>query len=134
MTWYQCIHMCVDAKLLQACPSLCDPMDCSPPGHQAPLSMGFSRQEYWSGLPCPPPGNLPHPGTEPTSPVSSALQVDSLPTLPPWKPLKESSGEYKICIQITIIRADKRNHKLPYGQISVLRHCQRKETVLRRRG
>ena len=34
---------------------------------QAPLSMGFSRQEYWSGLPCPPPGNLPHPGTEPAS-------------------------------------------------------------------
>ena len=32
MTWYQCTHMCVDAKLLQACPSLCDPMDCTPPG------------------------------------------------------------------------------------------------------
>jgi len=32
---------------------------------QAPLSMGFFRQEYWSGLPCPPPGDLPHPGTEP---------------------------------------------------------------------
>ena len=47
--------------------------------HQAPLSMGFSTQEYWSGLPCPPPGDLLHPGTEPTSPVSPALQVDSLP-------------------------------------------------------
>ena len=35
--------------------------------HQAPLSMGFSRQEYWSGLPCPPPGNLPNPGLEPSS-------------------------------------------------------------------
>ena len=34
--------------------------------HQAPLSMGLSRQEYWSGLPCPPPGDLPNPGTEPT--------------------------------------------------------------------
>ena len=34
---------------------------------QAPLSMGFSRQEYWSGLPCPPPGDLPVPGIEPTS-------------------------------------------------------------------
>ena len=41
--------------------------------------MGFSRQEYWSGLPCPPPGHLPDPGIEPTSPVSPALQVDSLP-------------------------------------------------------
>jgi hypothetical protein len=47
--------------------------------HQAPLSMGFSRQEYWSGLPFPPPGDLPNPGTEPTSPVCPALQVDSSP-------------------------------------------------------
>ena len=41
--------------------------------HQAPLSMGFSRQEYWSGLPCPPPGDLPDPGTESTSLMSPAL-------------------------------------------------------------
>ena len=46
--------------------------------HQAPLSMGFSMQEYWNGLPFPPPGDLPIPGTEPTSPVSPALQADSL--------------------------------------------------------
>ena len=39
--------------------------------HQVPLSMGFSRQEYWSGLPCPPPGDLPNPGMEPTSPEIS---------------------------------------------------------------
>ena len=44
---------------------------------QAPLSMGFSRQEYWSGLSFPSPGDLPDPGTEPRSP---ALQADSLPT------------------------------------------------------
>ena len=44
---------------------------------QAPLSMGFSRQEYWSGLPCPPPGDLPNPGIEPGS---SALQANSLPS------------------------------------------------------
>ena len=43
--------------------------------HQAPLSMGFSRQEYWSGLPCPYPGNLPDPGIKPRSPT---LQADSL--------------------------------------------------------
>ena len=42
---------------------------------QAPLSMGFSKQEYWSGLPCPPPGSLPDPGTEPESPASPALQA-----------------------------------------------------------
>ena len=40
--------------------------------------MGFSMQEYWSGLPCPPPGDLSHPGIKPTSPAASALQVDSL--------------------------------------------------------
>ena len=47
--------------------------------HQAPLPMGFSRQEYWSGLPFPSPGDLPDPGIEPRSP---ALQADSLPTEP----------------------------------------------------
>ena len=50
--------------------------------YQAPLSMGFSSQEYWSGLPCPPPGDLPSPGIEPRSP---ALQVDSLLSKPPGK-------------------------------------------------
>ena len=49
---------------------------------QDPLSKKFSRQEYWSGLPFPPPGDLPDPGTEPTSPVSSALQAGSLPLEP----------------------------------------------------
>ena len=46
---------------------------------QAPLFMRFSRQEYWTGLPCPSPGDLLDPGIEPASPVSSASQVDSLP-------------------------------------------------------
>ena len=48
--------------------------------HQALLSMGFSRQEYWSGLPVPSPGYLPNPGIEPETP---ALQADSLPSAPP---------------------------------------------------
>ena len=47
---------------------------------QAPLSMGFSRQEYWSGLPCPPPGDHLHPGIKPRSPT---LQADSSPSEPP---------------------------------------------------
>ena len=47
--------------------------------HQAPLLMWRSRQEYWSGLPFPSPGDLPNPGIEPASLMSSALQVDSLP-------------------------------------------------------
>ena len=50
--------------------------------HEAPLSMGFSRQEYWSGLPFPPPGDLPDPGIEPVFPAS---QADSLPTKLLWK-------------------------------------------------
>ena len=50
---------------------------------QAPLSMEFSRQEYWSGLPCPPPGDLPDPGIEPKS---SAWQAISTPSEPPGKP------------------------------------------------
>ena len=47
--------------------------------HQAPLSMGFSRQEYWSGLLCLPPEDLPDPGIKPVSPVSPEMQADSLP-------------------------------------------------------
>ena len=49
--------------------------------HQAPVSMGSSRQEYWSGLPFPSPGDLPDPGIEPRSP---ALQADALTSDPPW--------------------------------------------------
>ena len=47
--------------------------------HQAPLCIQFSKQKYWSGLPFPPPRNLPSPRIEPGSPASPALQVDSLP-------------------------------------------------------
>ena len=60
-------------KVAQSCPTICNPMDCSAP--QAPLSMEFSRQEYWSGLPFLSPGDLPDPRMEPRSP---ALQADSL--------------------------------------------------------
>ena len=72
----------VPAKSLQSCPTLCNPMDCSLP---APLSMGFSRQEYWSGLPCPPPGDLPDSEIKPVSPGSLALAGEFLATEPPGK-------------------------------------------------
>ena len=52
--------------------------------HQAPPSMGFSRQEHWSGLPFPSPGDLPHPGIEPRSPT---LEEDALTSEPPGKPI-----------------------------------------------
>ena len=53
---------------------------------QAPLSMGFLRQEYWSGLPFPPPRDLPNPGIEPASPTSPALAGGFFTTEPPGKP------------------------------------------------
>ena len=54
---------------------------------QSPLSIEFSRQEYWSGLPCSPPGDLPDPGIEPMSPASPALAGGFLTTAPPGKNL-----------------------------------------------
>ena len=69
-------HACMHAKLLQLCLTLCDPMDCSPPGSSV---HEFFRQECWSGLPCPSLEDLPNPGIEPMSPVAPALQVYSLP-------------------------------------------------------
>ena len=61
------------SSVAQLSPTLCDPTDWA---HQAPLSVGFSRQEHWSGLLCPPPGDPPDLGIEPVSPASPALQTD----------------------------------------------------------
>ena len=66
--------------------ALCSPMNCT---YQAPLSMEFSRQEYWSALPFPSPGDLPNPGIESRSP---ALQTDSLPSEPSGKPMNTEVG------------------------------------------
>ena len=66
--------MCVPAQLP---PILCNPMDCI--ACQAPLSMEFSRKEYWRELPFSPSGDLLNPRIKPTSPVSPVLQTDSLP-------------------------------------------------------
>ena len=60
--------VCVCVLVAQLCPTPCDPMVC-----QAPLSMGFSRQEHWSGLPFPSPGDLPDSGIKPESPAPPAL-------------------------------------------------------------
>ena len=67
-------------KVTQSFPILCDPIDYI--ARQAPLSMEFSRQEYWSGLPFPSPGDLPDTGIEPRSPT---LQADSLSFEPAGK-------------------------------------------------
>ena len=71
------------AKSLKSCPTLCDPIDIA---HWVCLSMRFSRQEYWSGLPCPPSGDLPNLGVEPTSPSLLYWQAGSLLLEPPGKP------------------------------------------------
>ena len=73
-----------ESEVAQSCPTLCDPWMVA---YQAPLSIAFSRQEYWSGLPFPSPGDLPNPGIEPGSP---ALQADALPSEPPGKSLRAS--------------------------------------------
>ena len=70
-------HMKVKVKLLSCVQLFVTPWTVA---YQAPLSMGFSRQVYWSGLPFPSPGDLPNPGIEPRSP---ALQADALPSEPP---------------------------------------------------
>ena len=67
------------SEVAQSCPTLCDLWTVA---HQAPPSMGFSRQEYWSGLPFPSPGDLPNPGIELRSPI---LQADTLTSEPPGK-------------------------------------------------
>ena len=78
----QCMKVKSQSEVAQSCPTLSNPMDWSLPGSSV---QGFSRQEYWSGLPFPSPGGLPDPGIEPRSP---ALQADALPSKPPGKIVK----------------------------------------------
>ena len=68
-----------ESEVAQSCPLFVTPWTVA---YQAPPSVGFSRQEYWSGLPFPSLGDLPNPGIEPRSP---ALQEDALPSEPPGK-------------------------------------------------
>ena len=78
--------------------TLCDPWTAA---HQAPLPMGFSRQELWSGLPCLPPGDLLKPGIKPKSP---ALQVYSLPSEPPEKPRSTGVGRLSLLQGISLTK------------------------------
>ena len=72
------------SEVTQWCPTLCDP-------YQAPPSMGFSRQDYWSGLPFLSPGDLPDPGIESRFPT---YQADALTSKPPGKPLPKLAPNY----------------------------------------
>ena len=78
-------HACVCAESLQSLHTLCDPMDCSLPGPSDHADS--SGKKYWSGLPCPPPGDIANPGIKPTSLMSPALagefiahQITKVPT------------------------------------------------------
>ena len=86
MGWVLCMHACVPSHFsrvllfvilwIVAC--------------QAPMSMGFPRQEYWSGLPCPSPGNLPDPGTVPMSLMPPALAGRFFTASAMWEALRRS--------------------------------------------
>ena len=97
--WTKCI--------LQSCLTLCDPTDCNLPGSSV---HGFSRQEYWSGLPYPALGNLSDPGIEPTSLTSPALQVGSLPLVPLGKPLIVLSFTVHSTLRLWVDIADIQTH------------------------
>ena len=77
------LYMCVCMPSHFSCGDFATPWTTA---RQAPLSTGFSRQDNWNGLPCPPPGDIPDPGIKPTSLKSPALAGMSLPLLPPGKP------------------------------------------------
>ena len=83
-----CAVLCLVA---QSCLTLFNLMDCSPTGFLSPW--GFSRQGYWSGSPCPPPGNLSNPGIKPRSP---ALQADSLQSELQGKPKNTGRGSLSL--------------------------------------
>ena len=82
--------LCVHSPLLNRVQLFVTPWTLA---HQVPLSMGFPRQEYWSGLPFPPPGDLPDPGIKPESP---ALAGGFFTTEPPGKPLPRG----KVCLKL----------------------------------
>ena len=98
------------AKSLQSCLTLRNHMDCSPPGSSV---YGVLRAS-WTGLPCLSPGDLPDPGIKAVSPVSPALQVDSLPAEPPGKPIPvETLANYltSLCLYFFIHKNENDNKK-----------------------
>ena len=105
-------HRSVDSELTpqSMCAHLLSSVPlCAPPwtaAHQAPLTMGFSRQGYWRGSPCPPPGDLPHLGIEPGS---LALQADSLSSEPPGNqeshPMRKHSDSARLGLVPVLLTA-----------------------------
>ena len=103
----------------KSCPTLCNSMDYSP---RAPLSMGFPRQEYWSGLPFPSPGNLPNSGIEPLSP---ALAGRFFTTEPPGKPTEfcRRKQHLPLCSQIWTMVTETHNKGFLFPHTLSCLHC-----------
>ena len=97
----------VKVLVTQSCPALCNTMAYS---HQAPLSMEFFRQEYWTGSPFPSPGDLTNTGIEPRCP---ALQADSLLSEPLGKPLASFSSVQFSSVQLCLTVWDSMNLRTP---------------------
>ena len=125
----------VCAKPFQSCQTLWNPWTVA---CQAPLSMGFSKQKYWNGLPCPPPGDLLDPGMESGSPASPALQVDSLSLSH-----QESPSEYTVhqwCKQLQTSEKKRSRRQQDLGTqkqdsqwISVIINCRKQQVISNRK-
>ena len=101
-----CLALCMYAQSLQPRPTfvtLWTP--------KLPLFMGSSRQEYLTGFPCPPTGDLPDPGIQPGYPASPALQVDSLPTEPVGRPIQ--FFQFSSVAQLCLTLCNPMNHSMP---------------------
>ena len=107
----------MECMLTQSCPTLCNPMDCSPPG--CSVHWKFSRQEYWNRLPCPAPGDLPNSGIEPRSPT---LQVGSLLSEPSGKDLTGLENQFANSLMWLVTRGlsslpHRLLHRAAYGMV-----------------
>ena len=91
-----CLTMCSAASVMS------DSVALWTAAHQAPLSLGFSRQEYWAGLPFPSPGDLPHPGIEPVSPALAGIFFTTQPPGKPWEVCRQPY--YEVC-EVEVIRS-----------------------------
>ena len=110
--------VCMNAKLLQLCMTVVTlwTIAC-----QASLSMGFSRQEYWSGLPCPPPGDLHDPEIKPTSVMSPALVGEFFTTSATTHTHKDSAGQNEPHLKYTKYSGAGASHFLSITRVQAMR-------------